>query len=46
MWGNYLGESTERYKTFSVPTKKELANIDKDGKESAVIISYKTKLIV
>ena len=30
---------------FSVPTEKEVTNIDKDGNESVVTISYKIKFI-
>ena len=41
----YLGENTEKYKTFSVPIEKEVKNIDKDGNESVVTISYKIKFI-
>ena len=37
-WGNM-----EKYKTFSVPIEKEVTNIDKDGNESVVTISYKIK---
>ena len=40
-----LGESTEKSKTFSVQKEKEVPNIDKDGNESVVTISYKIKLI-
>ena len=40
-----LGESTEESKTFSAPIEKEVPNIDKDGNESVVTISYKIKLI-
>ena len=40
-----LGENTEKYKTFSVPIEKEVSNIDKDGNESVVTISYKIKFI-
>ena len=40
-----LGENTEKYKTFSVLIKREVTKIDKDGNESVLIISYKTKLI-
>ena len=36
-----LGENTEKYKTFSIPTEKEVMIIDKDGSESAVTTSYK-----
>ena len=28
----YLGENTEKYKTFSVPIEEEVTNIDEDGK--------------
>ena len=38
-------ESTEKYKTFSVPIEKEVTNIDKDGNGSVVTISYKIKFI-
>ena len=34
-----LGENTEKYKTFSIPTEKEVMIIDKDGNESVVTIS-------
>ena len=30
---------------FSVPTEKEVSNIDKDGNESVVTISYKIKFV-
>ena len=40
-----LGEKTENYKSFSVPVDKEVINIDKDGNESVVTLSYKTKFI-
>ena len=40
-----LGENTEEYKTFSIPIVMEVTNIDKDGNESVVIISYKIKFI-
>ena len=40
-----LGENTEKYKTFSVPIKKEFTKIDKDGNERFVTISYKIKFI-
>ena len=38
-------ENTEQKKTFSIPIEKEVTNIDKDGNESVVIISYKIKFI-
>ena len=34
-----LGENTEKYKTFSSPTEKEVIKIDKDGNESVATIS-------
>ena len=40
-----LGENTEKYKTFSIPTEKEVMIIDKDGNESVVTISYKIEFI-
>ena len=40
-----LGENTEKYKTFSIPREKGVTNIDEDGKESVVTISYKIKFI-
>ena len=40
-----LGESTEKYKTFSIPIEKEVLKIDKDGNASVITISYKTKFI-
>ena len=40
-----LGKNKEKYKTFSVPTKKETTKIDKDGNESIETISYKIKFI-
>ena len=40
-----LGENTEKYITFSVPVKKQITKIDKDGNEKIVNISYKIKFI-
>ena len=40
-----LGENKEKWKTLSVPIKKEITKIDKDGNEVVVNISYKTKSI-
>ena len=40
-----LQENTENYKSFSVPIEKEVTEIDKDGNESVVTISYKIKFI-
>ena len=40
-----LGENAEKYKIFSVPIEKEVTEINKDGNESVVTISYKIKLI-
>ena len=51
---NVLGKNTEKYKklsvpiekeVFSVPIEKKVTNIDKDGNESVVTISYKIKFI-
>ena len=41
-----LHEKTEKYKTFSVPGRKEVTSIDNDGNESVVIRSYEVKFIV
>ena len=40
-----LGENTEKYITFSVPIKNQITEIDKDGKDKIVNISYKIKFI-
>ena len=40
-----LGKNKEKSKTFSVPIKKEITKIDKDGNESVVTICYKIKFI-
>ena len=40
-----LGENKGKHKTFSVPIKKEITKINKDGNKSVVSISYKTKFI-
>ena len=40
-----LGENTEKYKTFSIPTEKELTEINKGDYESVVTISYEIKFI-
>ena len=40
-----LGENTEKYITFSVPTKKEFTKTDKDGNDKIMKISYKIKFI-
>ena len=40
-----LGENKEKYKTFSVPMKKEIKKISKDGNEIVTTISYKMKFI-
>ena len=40
-----LGKNTEKYKTFSVSTKKEFTKIDKDGNKSVVTIFCKIKFI-
>ena len=40
-----LGGNKEKYKTFSVPIKKEIAKINKDGNKILVNISHKIKFI-
>ena len=40
-----LVENTEKYITFSVPIKKQITKIDKDGNDTIVNISYKIKYI-
>ena len=40
-----LGENKEKYKNFSVPMKKEIKKISKDGNEIVTTISYKIKFI-
>ena len=40
-----LGENTEKYITFSVPIKKEITKIDKDGNDKIMKISCKIKFI-
>ena len=40
-----FGENTEKYVTFSVPIKKEIAKKDKNGNDKITKISYKIKLI-
>ena len=40
-----LYENTEKYVTFSVPIKKEITKIDKDGNDKIMKISYKIKFI-
>ena len=40
-----LGENTEKYITFSVPIKKEITKIDKDGNDKIMKISYRIKFI-
>ena len=39
------GENTEKYITFSMPIKKEIIKIDKDGNDKMTKISYKIKFI-
>ena len=38
-------ENTKKYKTFSIPIKIEVIQIDNDDNESIVIIFYKIKSI-
>ena len=40
-----LGENTEKYITFSVSIKKEIAKKDKNGNDKMIKISYKIKFI-
>ena len=40
-----LGESKEKYKTFSFPIKKEIEKIKKDGNETVETVSYKIRFI-
>ena len=40
-----LGENKEKYITFAVPIKNEIAKIDKDGNDKIMKIAYKIKLI-
>ena len=40
-----FGEKTEKYKTFSVPIKKKIRKVDKDGNEDMITISYRIKFI-
>ena len=40
-----LGENTEKYESFSIPVEKKVKNIDKDGNETVVTISFKIKFI-
>ena len=39
-WGKH-----RKVQTFSVPIEKKVVNIDKDGNESVVTISYKIRFI-
>ena len=40
-----LGENTEKYITFSIPVKKEIIKIDKDGNDKIMKTLYKIKFI-
>ena len=40
-----LGENTEKYIPFSVPIKKKITKIDKDGNDKIMKTSYKIKFI-
>ena len=40
-----LGENIEKYIIFSVPIKKKITKINKDGNDKIADISYKTKFI-
>ena len=39
------GKNTEKYKTISVPMKKEVTKFDRDGNKNVMIISYRKKCI-
>ena len=41
----FLGGNSEKYKTFSIPIKKQVTKIDKEGKKGIVTRSYKIKFI-
>ena len=40
---NVLGENKEKYNTFSVPTKKKITKMEKDGNELSYIPIHPTK---
>ena len=40
-----IGENKEKYRTFSVPIKKEIIKIDKDGNKTDEVTSYKISFI-
>ena len=40
-----IGENSKMYKKISIPIKKEVIKIDKDGNKTVEIISYKIKFI-
>ena len=42
---NCLGESAEKYKTFSVPITKEVEKIDKNGEEVTKTVYFKLQFI-
>ena len=42
---NYLGENTEKYINFSVPTEKAIKIIDRNGEEFTKNISYRLQFI-
>ena len=42
---NVLRKTQKSATTFSVPKEKEVSEIDKDGNENVVTISYKIKFI-
>ena len=42
---NCLGESTEKYITFSVPIKKEVKRIDRNREQITKTISYRLQFI-
>ena len=40
---NFLGENTEKYKTYPVPIETEIRKIDKNGEENVTTRCYKIK---
>ena len=42
---DYVGENKEKYKTFSVPVKKDFIKMNKVGNKNGETISYKIKFI-
>ena len=40
-----ISENSKKYKTFSIPIKKEIVKIDEEGNETVKSIPYKMKFI-